>query len=76
MNEDRSGGASVRGSVLAVLLGGLLAAGLPRWWLGTLGYDTLGTGVFVVVYAATLLFVWHRWLRDIDFVGPVGDDGS
>ena len=56
--------------LLVLLSVGLLAPGLLRWWLGTLGYDLLGVAVFVVGYGLTLWLVWRGWLRDVDFVGP------
>jgi hypothetical protein len=61
-----------RARLLTVLLVGLLAPGVARWWLGTQGAECLGTAVFAGGYGLTLLLVWQRWLRGTAFVGPEG----
>ncbi|WP_423750641.1 hypothetical protein [Salinirarus marinus] len=52
-----------------VLVSGVVLPGLARWWLGTLGLDTLGSAVFTVGYATAAFVVWYGWIRPIDFTG-------
>lgn len=79
MSDQGRTGRFDRGDVLAlaaVLAAGVVIPGLLRWGLGRVGYDTLGTVVFVLGYAAMVLVVWWRWIRPLDLVGPSGDAES
>jgi hypothetical protein len=63
-------------SLVAVLAVGVVGSGLARYTLGTLGYEALGSAVYVVGYATMVVVVWYGWIRPLDITGPAGaDDG-
>lgn len=71
-SDDERPDTTSRARLLALLLAGVLLPGLARWWLGTLGRDTLGVAVFVGGYALALALVWRYWLSGVEFTGPAG----
>lgn len=63
-------------SLVAVVAVGVVGSGLARYTLGTLGYEALGSAVYVVGYATMVAVVWYGWIRPLDITGPAGtDDG-
>ncbi len=54
-----------------VLAAGVIIPGFVVYVLSAIGYDTLGTVVWVVGYLTMALFVWYRWIRPLDLTGPV-----
>lgn len=55
-----------------VLLVGIAGSGLANYFLAAAGYETLGTVVWVVGYAAMVVVVWYVWFRPLDLTGPTG----
>lgn len=54
-----------------VLATGVVVPGAADYALSMAGYDTLGMVVWAGGYFAMVLAVWYRWIRPIDFTGPV-----
>ena len=74
---DADGGLLGRDALLlaAVLLGGVAGTGVVRRQLGLLGYDTLGSIVFVLGYGGMVFVIWFVWIRPLDITGPTGNAG-
>ncbi|MFW5978168.1 MAG: hypothetical protein ACOCP2_02910 [Halohasta sp.] len=53
-----------------VLFVGIAGSGVARWWLGTLGLDTLGAIIFVMGYGGMVFVLWYGWIRPLDITGP------
>lgn len=56
-----------------VLTAGVVIPGFLVYAFAALGYDTVGTVVWVVGYLTMVLVVWYRWVRPLDLTGPTGD---
>lgn len=54
-----------------VLAAGVIIPGFVVWGLSAVGYDTIGTLVWIVGYLSMTLVVWYRWIRPLDLTGPV-----
>jgi hypothetical protein len=57
-------------ALVAVLLVGVVGSGVARYTLGTLGYDAVGSAVYVVGYGTMIVLVWYGWIRPLDITGP------
>jgi hypothetical protein len=55
-----------------ILLVGVAGSGIARRTLGELGYDTLGTVIYVLGYGGMVFIVWWGWIRPLDITGPSG----
>lgn len=55
----------------AVLVVGVVVPGGANYALSAIGFDTAGTVVWAVGYITMVLVVWYRWIRPLDFSGPV-----
>lgn len=58
--------------IVAILFVGVVGSGLARWFLGSAGYPTVGSIVFVAGYAGMVFVLWYGWLREMDLTGPGG----
>ena len=54
-----------------VLAAGVVLPGAADYALSMAGYDTVGMVVWIVGYFGMVLAVWYRWIRPLDFTGPV-----
>jgi hypothetical protein len=55
-----------------ILLVGVAGSGIARRTLGELGYDTLGTIIYVLGYGGMVFIIWWGWIRPLDLTGPSG----
>jgi hypothetical protein len=56
----------------AVLGGGVAVPGVLNYLLHQAGFETAGTVVYAVGYAAMVLVVWYNWIRPLDLRGASG----
>ncbi|MFB6108789.1 MAG: hypothetical protein ABEJ82_08130 [Haloplanus sp.] len=56
--------------VSAILVAGIAIPGLLRGFLHEMGYDLLGSVVFVVGYGTMVFLLWYGWIRPLDITGP------
>ncbi|WP_435359138.1 hypothetical protein [Haloarchaeobius sp. DFWS5] len=49
---------------------GVILPGIGKYALTAVGYDTLGTVVWVLGYGGVALAFWFRWIRPLDLTGP------
>jgi uncharacterized membrane protein YciS (DUF1049 family) len=64
---------SSRATFAIVLAIGVAGPGVANYYLAQSGYDTLGTVVWAVGYAAMVLILWYVWVRPLDIGGPTGN---
>ena len=70
---ETSVGAALRSDAFllaVVLLVGVVGSGVVRWWLGQLGYTTVGMAVYAIGYTGMVFTVWYGWIRPLDITGP------
>ena len=54
-----------------VLAAGVVTPGTADYLFSMAGYDTIGMVVWAVGYFTMIAVVWYRWVRHLDFTGPV-----
>jgi len=67
---DGGGGLSEKAKFALVLSGGVVLPGLANYGLAAVGYDTLGSLVWVLGYVGAVLLIWYVWVRPLDLTGP------
>ncbi|MFC6864624.1 hypothetical protein ACFQGE_14295 [Halomicroarcula sp. GCM10025817] len=50
----------------------VVVPGLANWFLGAVGYPTVGSAVWVLGYGLGVLFIWYEWIRPLDITAPEG----
>ncbi|WP_299265946.1 hypothetical protein [Halorientalis sp.] len=66
---DAATGPSEKAKFALVLSSGVVFPGLANYALGTAGYSTLGSLVWVFGYFGAVLLIWYIWVRPLDLTG-------
>lgn len=72
-STDSEGGLPGWAKAIALLAVGIAVSGLADFALAQAGYGSLGTYVWAIGYAGTILLLFFLFLRPLDLTGPDGD---